>query len=123
MLETQGAVKNDPCLFAEPNRREQMDSKIPLYVMLGLGLSGLVAIVIWLSMLTNNKDNANEIQKQLGIVTAVTAVIMLLFGGAAYMYFTTDVNALTPFLLIMTFVNMFLSLVAVSAASLGITYA
>ena len=74
-------------------------------------------------MLTNNKDNANEIQKQLGIVTAVTAVIMLLFGGAAYMYFTTDVNALTPFLLIMTFVNMFLSLVAVSAASLGITYA
>ena len=100
-----------------------MDSKILLYVMLGLGLSGLVAIVIWLSMLTNNKDNANQIQTQLGIVTLVTAVIMLLFGGAAYMYFTTDVNALTPFLLIMTFVNMFLSLVAVSAATLGITYA
>jgi hypothetical protein len=100
-----------------------MDPKIPLYVMLGLGLSGLVAIIIWLSFLTNNKDNANEIQKNLGIVTAVTGVLMFIFGGAAYMYFTTDVNALTPFLLIMTFVNMFLSLVAVSAASLGITYA
>jgi hypothetical protein len=97
--------------------------KISLYVMLGLGLSGLVAIVIWLGFLTQNKDNANEIQKNLGIVTAVTGVLMLIFGGAAYMYFTTDVNALTPFLLIMTFVNMFLSLVAVSAASLGITYA
>jgi len=94
-----------------------------LYVMLGLGLSGLVAIIVWLGFLTNNKDNANEIQKNLGIVTAVTGVLILIFGGAAYMYFTTDVNALTPFLLVMTFVNMFLSLVAVSTASLGITYA
>jgi hypothetical protein len=100
-----------------------MDPKIPLYVMLGLGLSGLVAIIVWLGFLTNNKDNANEIQKNLGIVTAVTGVLILIFGGAAYMYFTTDVNALTPFLLVMTFVNMFLSLVAVSTASLGITYA
>lgn len=100
-----------------------MDPKIPLYVMLGLGLSGLIAIIVWLGFLTNNKDNANEIQKNLGIVTAVTGVLILIFGGAAYMYFTTDVNALTPFLLVMTFVNMFLSLVAVSTASLGITYA
>lgn len=100
-----------------------MDPKIPLYVMLGLGLSGLVAIIVWLGFLTNNKDNANEIQKNLGIVTAVTGVLILIFGGSAYMYFTTDVNALTPFLLVMTFVNMFLSLVAVSTASLGITYA
>lgn len=97
--------------------------KVPLYVMLGFGLIGLVAITVWLGFLTNNKDNANEIQKQLGIVTAVTGVLVLIFGGAAYMYFTTDINALTPFLLIMTFVNMFLSLVAVSTASLGITYA
>ena len=94
-----------------------------LYVMLGLGLSGLTAVMVWLGFLTNNKTNGNEIQKQLGIVTAVTGVLVLIFGGAAYMYFTTDVNALTPFLLVMTFVNMFLSLVAVSASSLGITYA
>lgn len=97
--------------------------KLSLYVMLGIGLIGLVTVVVWLGFLTNNKDNANEIQKNLGIVTAVTGVLMFIFGGAAYMYFTTDVNALTPFLLVMTFVNMFLSLVAVSTASLGITYA
>ena len=97
--------------------------KLSLYVMLSIGLIGLVTVVVWLGFLTNNKDNANEIQKNLGIVTAVTGVLMLIFGGASYMYFTTDVNALTPFLLVMTFVNMFLSLVAVSTASLGITYA
>jgi hypothetical protein len=93
------------------------------YIMLTLGLLGLIAVITWLGFLTNNKDNANEIQKNLGIISAVTGVLILIFGGASYMYFTTDVNALTPFLLIMTFVNMFLSLVAVSAASLGITYA
>ena len=98
-------------------------TNVLLYVMLGLGLSGLVAIMIWLGFLTTNKNNGNEIQKQLGIVSSITGVLVLIFGGAAYMYFTTDVNALTPFLLIMTFVNMFLSLVAVSTASLGITYA
>lgn len=96
---------------------------IVMKVMLGLGITGILGIIIFLSQMpVSNPDHANQIQINLGIVTGVTAVIMLLFGGAAYMYFTTDVNALTPFLLIMTFVNMFLSLVAVSAASLGITY-
>ena len=99
-----------------------MQANVPVYVLLGLGLSGLVAIIVWLGFLTQNKDNGSEIQKQLGIVTGVTSALVLLFGGAAYMYFTTDVNALTPFLLVMTFVNMFLGLVAVSAASLGIVY-
>lgn len=97
-------------------------ANVPVYILLGLGLSGLVAIMVWLGFLTQNKDNGAEIQKQLGIVTGVTSVLVLLFGGAAYMYFMTDVNALTPFLLVMTFANMFLSLVAVSAASLGVVY-
>jgi hypothetical protein len=98
-------------------------TNVLLYIILGLGLAGLVAVITWLGFLTNNKNNGNEIQKQLAIVSAVTGVLVLIFGGAAYMYFTTDVNALTPFLLIMAFVNMFLSLVAVSTASLGVTYA
>ncbi len=100
-----------------------ISTNVLVSTLLGLGLTGVVSLIIWLSFLTQNKDNGSEIQKQLAIVTSVTGILVLVFGGAAYMYFTTDVNALTPFLLVMTFVNMLLSLVAVSTASLNVVYA
>ncbi len=95
---------------------------IPVVIMLGSGLSGIVYITIWLGFLTQRKDNAADIQKQLGIIAAITAILVGLFGGSAYLYFNANLNILPPFLLVMTFVNLFLSIFAVSASSLQITY-
>jgi hypothetical protein len=91
-----------------------------VWIMLGLGLAGIVGITIWLGFLTQNKDNASEIQKNLSIIAGISAVIIALFGVTAYVYFSANVAYLSPFILIMTFVNLFLSTFAISAASLQV---
>jgi dipeptide/tripeptide permease len=93
---------------------------LPVYIMSGIGLVGVIAIIVWMGFLTQNKDNAEDIKKNLGIIAAVTFVIIGIFGAAAYVYFSANVAFLTPFVLIMTFVNLFLSSFAVSAASLQV---
>jgi hypothetical protein len=91
---------------------------LPVWIMLGLGLAGIIAIIVWMAFLTQNKDNGAEIKKNLAIVAGVTVILIGLFGAAAYIYFTANTNYLTPFLLVMTFINLFLSLFATSAATL-----
>lgn len=89
-------------------------------ILLGIGLLGIVGISLALGFLTQNKDNGAEIQKNLGIIAGVTGILVLLFGVVAYIYFTANINYLPPFLLVMTFVNMLLSVFAVSASSLQV---
>ncbi len=96
---------------------------IYVYAMLFAALAGIVAIIIWMGFLTKDRENAGEIQKNLGIVAGVTAVLIGVFAGAAYMYFAANTNYLTPFLLVISFVNLFLSLFATSAATLQLAYA
>jgi high-affinity Fe2+/Pb2+ permease len=91
---------------------------LPVWIMLGLGLVGIIAIIIWMAFLTQNKDNGAEIQKNLAIVAGVTGILIGIFAAAAYIYFTANTNYLTPFLLVMTFINLFLSLFATSASTL-----
>ncbi len=93
-----------------------------LWTLLGLGLTGVVAIMIWLGFLTQNKDNAAEIRKNLGIVAGISAVLIGIFGFVAYMYFIQNPGYIPFFTLIMLFVNLFLSIFAVSASSLSIVH-
>ena len=89
-------------------------------VLLGSGILGVVGVGIGLGFLTQNKDNGAEIKKNLGIIAGVTGVLILLFGVVAYMYFSANINYMAPFVLVMTFVNLFMSIFAVSASSLQI---
>lgn len=52
---------------------------LPVWIMLGTGLALTLGMVIWMAMLTNNKDNGSEIQKQLGGIAAVLAIVIGLF--------------------------------------------
>lgn len=90
-------------------------------IMLGFGLVGVIAIIILLAVMPQRPDDANEIKKNIGIIAAVTGIITGIFGAAAYVYFTANTNLLLPFLLIMAFVNLFLSLLAVSVSTLNLT--
>jgi len=89
-------------------------------ILLGVGIAGIVGISLTLGFLTQNKDNGAEIQKNLGIVAGVSGILVILFGVVAYIYFTANINYMGPFVLVMTFVNLLLSIFAVSAASLQI---
>lgn len=92
----------------------------PTNALLGIGIVGIVGIIIWMGFLTQNKDKADQIKLQLGIVALITSALVGVFGAAAYMYFSANVNYLTPFLLFMSFLNMFLSVFAVSASTLQV---
>lgn len=100
-----------------------MTQDMAVWTMLITGLIGIIALLVWMGFLTNSKDGASDIQKNLGIVASVTAILVGLFGGAAYIYFSANVNYLSPFLLVLGFVNLFLSVFATSASTLGIVYA
>lgn len=97
-----------------------MDDSLMTRILLGVGVSGILSVGIGLGFLTQNKDNGAEIQKNLGIIAGVTGILILLFGVVAYMYFSSHINYMAPFVLIMTFVNLFMSIFAVSAASLQV---
>jgi hypothetical protein len=90
-------------------------------VLLGVGIVGILGITVWMGFLTQNKDKGSEIKLQLGIVALIVAALIGVFGVAAYMYFTANVNYLTPFLLFMTFINLFLSTFAVSVSTIQVT--
>jgi len=95
-------------------------SDIWIWVLFVIGLLGLLGIILWLSFLTQNKDNATEIRKILAIVAGVNGIMVTIFGVAAYVYFSANTMYLTPFLLIVTFLNMFLSLFAISSSALQV---
>ncbi len=95
-----------------------MDSSMWL---LGIGLVGILAVFIWMGFLTQDKDKGADIKLQLGIIASVTGVLLFIFGIAAYMYFTANVNYLTPFLLITTFLNLFMSIFAIAASTIQLT--
>jgi len=97
-----------------------MDESLMTRVLLGVGVSGILGVGIGLGFLTQNKDNGAEIQKNLGIIAGVTGILILIFGIVSYMYFSSHINYMAPFVLIMTFVNLFMSVFAVSAASLQV---
>lgn len=88
--------------------------------MLAAGLAGIIGILIWMGTLTQNKENGTEIRKNLAIVGGVSGFIIFFFAVAAYNYLSVNVNYLTPFMFVLGFINLFLSLFAVSASSLQI---
>jgi hypothetical protein len=90
-------------------------------ILLGLGISGIIGMGIYVGLSPANKDNANEIRVQLGIITGVTVGLCFLFGIIAYMYFTSYPAYLTNFILIMTFINLAMSIFATGAATLNIS--
>jgi hypothetical protein len=95
---------------------------IATWSVLGLGIILIIIALGFIGATSPDKD-ANTIRKNLGVVAGVSGGGVLAFGIAAYLYFSTHVNYLTPFLLIMTFVNLALCVMAVSIASLKITNA
>jgi hypothetical protein len=95
-----------------------MEASTTVNVLLGIGVVGIVAITITLGFLTQNKDNGAEISKNLAIIGGTTAIIVLIFAVVSYIYFSANINYMAPFVLIMTFVNLFLGIFAVSASSL-----
>jgi heme/copper-type cytochrome/quinol oxidase subunit 2 len=83
----------------------------------------VLIIIIFSVMMANNqnKDNADEIKKNLGIIGGVTATAILILGFLTYMYLSENIGYMTPFTIIMVFVNLFMSFLAVTFSTLNLT--
>ena len=99
-----------------------MVSVDPVNVMFVIGILGIAGMIIGIAFFPQNLDNGPQIKKSLGIVAIITGILIGVFGAAAYIYFNANLNRLPTFLLVMSFINLFLSTLAVSASSLQITY-
>lgn len=84
-------------------------------VVLIIGLGGVIAA---LNFFAGNKDNLGDIQKSLGIISGVSASIVLVLAIFLYIYVRTNPQAFVPLAFLMLFLNFELSIIATSVAVL-----
>jgi hypothetical protein len=89
-------------------------------ILLVIGCLGIVGVSIGMGFLSRDKDNGQKITTELGIISVVVIFLCILFGIAAYIYFSSYPAYLTNFVLVMTFVNLALSMFAISASTIRI---
>jgi len=95
-------------------------NKIVPISLLGFVLAGLIGIYIYIGVAAGKLDNANEVSKHIGIIAGTTGCLLTIFTVLSFYYFTANIEYATPYLLIMSGVNTFLSLLAVSVASIQV---
>jgi len=91
------------------------------YILFGVFGLGLLSLYLYIGFGSSQTDNASEINKQIGIVAGVTTVLVLLFGVITYVYFSVNVNYVTPYLLVSNNINLLLSIIAVAISSLRLS--
>jgi hypothetical protein len=98
-----------------------MDSSqyIPMGL-LSLILLSFFGIYLYIGLSAGNSANANEISKHIAVISGSTGALLILFTVLSFYYFSANVNYATPYLLIMSGVNSFLSLLALSVASVQV---
>lgn len=98
-----------------------MDSSqyIPVGLM-SIILLSFLGIYLYIGLNAGKADNANEVSKHIAIVSGSTGALLILFTVLSFYYFTANVNYATPYLLIMSGVNSFLSLLALSVATIQV---
>ncbi len=88
---------------------------IPILSVLLFGC--VLAVIIYIGTMSPSSDNVNY-KNQIAIIGGITAVAVIIFTILVYIYFNTNMQYLTPFLLMSNSFNMFLSVFAVSVATL-----
>lgn len=99
----------------------QMDTSQMVSVgLISIILLGFLGIYLYIGMTAGKADTANEVSKHIAIISGTTGALLILFTCLAFYYFTANVNYATPYLLIMSGVNSFLSLLALSVATIQV---
>ena len=94
--------------------------ELPVFVLLILGNIGTIVVLVLTGKYTEASVGTN-IQKNIIVLASVTAVLILMFAIAAYIYFISNLNYATPFIIIMTFINLFINGISTTASILHFT--
>lgn len=97
-----------------------MDTKtlIP-YILIFITLAGFTTALVLVGQGIGNANTRNELQKWVGILTAVNAIVVILFGFLLY-YYLANIHpaSFMPFTIILITFNFFLSLTSVGISVL-----
>jgi hypothetical protein len=81
-------------------------------------LGGLAGVIVAVSYFAGDKDNLQEVQKNLSIIAGTSSVLLLLAGIFLYVYIRVNPQAFVPAMIIMNVLSLEVALVAVSASVL-----
>lgn len=97
-----------------------MPSNFQSWLMIIFGIALIVTYILFFTT-GSNFENSNDVNKHIIIVSIPTAILTLLYGGITYLYFSANVNYVTPFLLISNTITLAISLIALSISSIRVT--
>ena len=81
-------------------------------------IGGLAGVIVALNFFVGDKDNLQEVQRNLSIITGTSFVMLLLIGLFLYMFIRVNPQAFIPITLIMNILSMEVALIAVSSSVL-----
>jgi cytochrome c biogenesis factor len=92
----------------------------PWWVLVGIAifLGSIIYTFVAVGTATSNSDSKTEMGKAITSVTVVNLVLTVILCGIALVYVTTDTTTERNYLMIMTHVAIFLSVLSVSVSSL-----
>ena len=88
------------------------------YLLVGLVLLGLGTSMTFVGMNGGNDTTRNELQKQVGILTAMNLLVCLVLGFLLYYYIQSSPSSFIPFTIVMITFNLFISIMAISVSVL-----
>jgi hypothetical protein len=81
-------------------------------------IGGLAGVIVALNWMVGDKDNLQNVQKNLSIIAGTSSVLLLLTGIFVYIYIRINPQAFVPIVLIMSFLSLEVALTAVSSSIL-----
>jgi hypothetical protein len=81
-------------------------------------IGGLAGVIVAVSYFAGDKNNLQEVQKNLSIIAGTSSVLLLLAGIFLFIYIRVNPQAFVPITLIMNVLSLEVALVAVSASVL-----
>jgi hypothetical protein len=93
-----------------------------VWVTLAIGNIGVIIILVLIPKFTDASVGTENIQKNIIIFASATAVLIFItFAIASYIYFIQNLNYAPAFIIIMTFINLFLNGISTTASILHVT--
>ena len=81
-----------------------------------LVLGGLIGNFVWIGMNVGNKENLDDLQKNLGIAVAVLASILIVMYFLLYLWVQAEGQVFIPMMLGLSFMNSLIGLTGLTSS-------
>jgi len=81
-------------------------------------LASLVYTMYSIGTVAANNDSNKEIISAISTITAVNTVLMMIWGGLAFFYITSNPRLERPYVIVMLHVSLLISMISISISSI-----